>query len=119
MKLRMCFLTLCVLLTPLSAFASNWQELQCGDGWAPVKNVSPSYPTRARERGIEGYVVMSYTITQKGSVANIAVADSNSNAFTRVARNALREMKFPPCVQNGVAIQQENVKIRYEFALVE
>lgn len=119
MKIKILLVTLLVMFAPVSAFARDWQDLQCGDGWAPVKSIAPTYPTRARERGIEGYVVMSYTITQQGEVSDIAVADADSNAFTRVARNALSDMKFLPCVQNGVATQQQDVRIRYEFALVD
>lgn len=119
MEIKALLLTLLVMFTPVSAFARDWQDLQCGDGWAPVKAIAPTYPTRARERGIEGYVIMSYTITLQGKVSDIAVADTNSNAFTRVARNALSDMKFPPCIQNGLATQQQDVRIRYEFALVD
>lgn len=118
MKFKVLFLLLIIGSAP-SAYARDWQDLQCGEGWAPIKSTAPSYPTRARQRGIEGYVIMSYTITQQGRVIDIAVADSDSNAFTRVARNALSDMKFPPCIQNGVATEQVNLQIKYEFALVE
>lgn len=121
MKFRMSFLALlaaCLLSGPASA--KEWKDLQCGAEWAPVQGEAPVYPTRAQARGIEGYIVMNYTISTKGEVTNIAVEDASpGNAFTRVATRALQDMRFPPCMQDGVATQQSGLSIRYEFALVD
>lgn len=123
MKHRFFLLTLlAVFLAPASVFASEikeWKDLQCGPDWAPIQGEAPVYPNRARARGIEGFIVMSYTITPQGKVTNIAVKEAKpANAFSRVATSALSRMQFPPCIQDGVATQQADVNIRYEFALV-
>ena len=43
--------------------------LDAGDGeYLPIVKVQPIYPRRALQRGIQGYVIVEFTVTKNGSV---------------------------------------------------
>ena len=110
-------LVLAVLAAPV-AQANNWQSLDCGKGWGPTNQEAPVYPQRAAERGIEGYIVMGFAISQDGSIEDVTVVEAEpATAFVRTATKAVEAIRFPPCVRDGVAVRQTNVSIRYEFNL--
>lgn len=96
--------------------ARSWDTLQCGDEWGPKSAVAPAYPRRAQERGLEGSVVMGFTINLEGKVEDIEVVEGHS-AFVRSATRAVEKLEFPPCVKDGLATRQANVSIKYDFHL--
>ena len=49
-------------------YAQDWNQYDCGPGWGPISSKAPTYPVRAQKRGIEGYVVMSFTILTDGTI---------------------------------------------------
>ena len=57
----------------------------------PLVRVPPQYPIRASERGIEGWVVLSFTITETGTVRDAKVIDAKpKRIFNRAAIQAIR-----------------------------
>lgn len=104
------------LMTSTSAQARSWDSLQCGDNWGPTKRGVPTYPRRAQQRGIEGTIELSFSLSTEGSIEDVEVIDG-SNIFARSAMQALTETEFPPCIQNGVATEQANLSVRYDFNL--
>lgn len=122
MKSLVSFCTLALSLFALAqapaAVAKEFHELGCGDDYGPTKQKPPVYPRRAEQRGIEGYIVMGFTIAEDGSVRDIEVVDQNpDNTFVRSAMRAVSSMEFPPCVINGQATEQAAVNIKYDFRL--
>ncbi len=64
----------------------------------PTNRVQPEYPMRARRRGQEGFVEMSFTINADGSVdaGSIEVTASEpGGVFDSAARDAIRQWQFP------------------------
>ncbi len=107
-----------MLLLSQNTYAGDWTTFDCGPGWGPTKSKAPSYPKRARELGIEGYIVMSFTVTPEGTVEDIAVVDAKpKRPFVRAATRAVSAMEFPPCLENGLATRLTNVSIKYDFNL--
>ena len=101
-----------------ASFAADWSDYKCGADWGPTKSQAPSYPRRARERGIEGYIVMSFSVTPEGTVEDIKVAEAeNESAFVRSATRAVESLEFPPCMVNGLATRVNEVSIKYDFNL--
>ncbi|WP_262694239.1 energy transducer TonB [Kordiimonas aquimaris] len=83
----------------------------------PIVRVSPAYPTRAAERGIEGYVVVELTVAADGTVAEdsvIVVEAAPKGYFEREAIKAARKFKYKPKVIDGVA--QPVAGVRYSFS---
>jgi protein TonB len=84
----------------------------------PLVRVSPIYPPRATERGIEGYVVVRYTIAVNGTVKDPEVIDSKpSRIFDRAAIRAVKKWKFKPKIVDGEAVEQPGKVIRFPFEL--
>ena len=83
----------------------------------PLVRVPPQYPIRASERGIEGWVVLQFTITETGTVRNPSVVDSKpKRIFDRSAIQAIRKWKYRPRVIDGVAVERtEEVKLTFDL----
>lgn len=106
-----------ILLSPV-AMAREINTLGCGEGYGPTEQNPPVYPRRAQARGIEGYVVMGFTIADDGSVNDIRVVEQEpKNTFVRSAMRAVESLQFPPCIINGEATEQASVSIKYDFQL--
>ncbi len=84
----------------------------------PLVRVDPDYPPRARQRGIEGYVDLEFTIGPVGMVENVRVIAANPPAvFDRAALRAVRRWRYNPQVVEGVAVAREGVRVRLRFVL--
>lgn len=83
----------------------------------PLVRVPPQYPIRAAERGIEGWVVLSFTITAIGTVENPTVLDAQpKRIFDRAAIRALKKWKYRPRIVDGVATSRvEEVKLSFDL----
>lgn len=66
-------------------------------------NSAPGYPPRARAKGIEGRVVLSFTVTADGRVTNATVyeAEPEGQGFEEAALAAARSWSFEPALYNG------------------
>ena len=84
----------------------------------PLVRVDPDYPPRARQRGIEGYVDIEFTISPVGTVQDPRVIGANpSFVFDRAALRAVRKWKYNPKIENGVPVPRQGVKVRLRFEL--
>lgn len=84
----------------------------------PLVRVDPDYPPRARQRGIEGYVDLEFTISAVGTVQDAKVIGSNpAYVFDRSALSAVRKWKYNPKIENGVAVSRSGVRVRLTFEL--
>ena len=90
-----------------------------GDGeYLPIVKVAPQYPRRAAQKGIEGYVVVEFTVSKLGTVKDVQVIEANPpNIFNRAAINAAKKFKYKPKIDNGVASDVAGVRniIRFEL----
>lgn len=122
MKISKPLYTFVILLASMMlaqpALARGVDTLGCGDNYAPTASESPVYPRRAEARGIEGYIVMGFTISDDGTVRDIEVVDQEpANTFVRSAIRAVENLRFPPCIINGKPTEQAAVSIKYDFRL--
>ena len=83
----------------------------------PLVRVPPQYPIRAAERGIEGWVVLRFTITATGTVDNPVVLDAQpKRIFDRAAIRSIKKWKYRPRIVDGVAIQRvEEVRLTFDL----
>ncbi len=86
--------------------------------YLPIVKVAPIYPRRAQTRGIEGYVLLEFTVTKTGAVRDPHILESKPpGIFDRSALNAALKFKYKPKVVNGIAIDVAGVKNRITFEL--
>ena len=84
----------------------------------PLVRIDPDYPMRARQRSIEGWVLLEFTITKAGTVKEPRVVDSHpGNIFDRSALRAVRKWKYNPKIEDGEAVERPGVKVRLKFDL--
>ncbi|WP_348760396.1 energy transducer TonB [uncultured Salinisphaera sp.] len=70
-----------------------------------VKQVSPTYPSTAKQAQIEGKVTMSFTVNPDGSVSNIEIIEANPpRMFDAAAKQAMGRWRFKPAKDNGQAV---------------
>ncbi|MCK6261669.1 energy transducer TonB [Vibrio sp. ZSDE26] len=84
----------------------------------PLHRVEPTYPARALRRGLEGYVVMHFSIDELGRPTEIEVVEANPpRQFEREAIRALKRWKYQPKVVNDKAVVQQGQSVKLEFKL--
>ena len=88
--------------------------------YLPIVKVAPVYPRRAQTRGIEGYVLLQFTVTKSGAVKDPVVVEAKPpGMFDRAAINAALKFKYKPKVVNGDAIDVAGVLHRLTFELAD
>ena len=93
-------------------------SIEEGDEYLPLVKVSPEYPQRALERGIEGYVVLSYTVTKNGSVEDAVVVEASPpGMFERSAIQAALEFKYKPKILDGKPVDVQHVRHRITYEI--
>jgi len=94
------------------------EPFQVSDGdYLPIVKVAPVFPALAAARGMEGYVVIEYTVTTIGSVQDVVVVESSSNVFEASAVKAAYRFKYKPRVIDGRAVPVRGVRTRVSFKL--
>jgi outer membrane biosynthesis protein TonB len=56
--------------------------------YLPIVKVAPIYPQRAAQRGLEGYVIVQYTVGTNGSTKDVVVIESSSALFDQAAADS-------------------------------
>lgn len=94
-------------------------DLGMADGEAiPLVRVTPQYPTRAQNAGIEGWVMVRFDVLPSGEVSNPVVeAAEPSGIFNRAALKAIAKFRFKPKVVDGRAVPYSGVRYRFQFSL--
>jgi protein TonB len=94
-------------------------SMASADGDAvPMVRVPPQYPERAAQRGIEGRVLIEFTISKSGSVKDPKViAYEPSKIFNRAALKAVSQWKYNPKIEDGKAVEQKGIRISIPFRL--
>ena len=87
--------------------------------YLPIVKVAPVYPARALSRGLNGYVIVEFTVTTNGSVRDVFVVESSSTLFERAASEAALKFKYKPRVIDGTAVEVPGVRNRITFEIAE
>ncbi len=93
--------------------------LESGDGeYLPIVKVQPVYPRRALQRGIEGFVIVEFTVTKQGAIRDPHVIEANPEGiFEQAAIDAAMKFKYKPRVVNGDATEVSGVQNRITFQI--
>jgi len=93
--------------------------LSASDGeYLPIVKVAPLYPQSAASRGIEGYVLLEFTVTETGATADPIIIESQpKGVFDTAASKAVLKFKYKPRVENGLPIRVAGVRHVITFKL--
>lgn len=94
-------------------------SLDSGDGeYLPIVKVAPVYPRRALQRGIEGFVIVEFTVSKLGSVTSPVVIEAQpADIFDQAALDAAKKFKYKPRVINGEPTAVAGVQNRITFKI--
>ncbi|MDA0927344.1 MAG: TonB family protein [Proteobacteria bacterium] len=90
--------------------------------YLPLVAIAPQYPTRAAQRGIQGWCLVSFTVDGMGNVVEdtIVVVDAEpQNIFDRSSINAAARFKFQPRVVDGQGVDVPGVQYLFRYQLEE
>ena len=85
--------------------------------YLPIVKVQPVYPARAAQRGLEGYVIVEFTVTRTGTTKDIRVVESSSSLFDKAAMDAAAKFKYKPRVIDGEPVEVPGVRNKITFVL--
>lgn len=84
----------------------------------PIVRFPPEYPQRALMRNVEGWVMMEFTITSSGTVADIVVIDADPPGyFEKAAEKSLSRWKYQPKMVNGKPVSQLKMQELFKFEI--
>jgi TonB family protein len=98
-----CSLAAALSMSALSPLSAANQEAK------PISEVAPAYSLDLRESGVQGEVVVGFTITAAGRVADPVVISTTNAELDKATLAAVRQWKFAPAMNNGVAVSQKAV----------
>jgi|TARA_B110000483_G_scaffold241879_1_gene326038 protein TonB len=98
-------------------------SISATDGdFLPLVAIAPQYPTRAAQRGIQGWCLVSFTVNGLGNVDedSIEVVDAEpANIFDRSSMRAATRFKFQPRVVDGAGVAVPGVQYLFRYQLEE
>jgi periplasmic protein TonB len=84
----------------------------------PLVRIEPEYPQRAAQRGLEGFVVVQFTITPAGTIKDPVVVNAEpKGVFDQAAIKAVMRWKYNPKIEEGTAVERRGVQVRLSFQL--
>jgi protein TonB len=90
------------------------------EDYLPLTAIAPQYPTRAAQRGITGWCLVSFTVDGQGNVDRdtIIVVDAEPpNIFNRSSERAAARFKFQPRVIDGQGVSVSGVQYLFTYVL--
>lgn len=86
---------------------------------APIAlvKVAATYPPRAIGRGLEGYVIVEYTVTALGTVADVRVVETSDPIFAPSAVAAAAQFRYKPRIVAGEPVATPGVLNKFTFVL--
>ncbi|XOV84136.1 MAG: energy transducer TonB [bacterium] len=110
MTLRITFVT--CLLAFMVGCVGDQRPLQLISGTGPI------YPAEAKAQGLQGDVVIRYTVTPQGAVVDAEVVSSEPpGVFDRAALDAVNSWRFNPQVVDGVPQASQGRQSTVSFRL--
>jgi protein TonB len=84
----------------------------------PLVRIDPTYPQREQSRGVEGWVLVQFTVTATGVVRDAVVIESEpKSVFDAAALEAIGRWRYNPRVDRGVAVDRVGLRTVIRFRL--
>ena len=116
---------------PKANFKAGGSFFRDGE-YIPLFKVQPIYPRRAQERGTQGFAIVSFTITDSGSVENAKTIEGYCGdptgpeselrpctMFNSASARAALKLKYKPKIVDGKATSVSDVLHRFTFIMAD
>jgi len=111
------------LLAPMCAAHAEAEDCVDPDHatLTPVHREPAYYPYDAHEAGIEGYVVVTFDVTEEGTVANLRIVESDPRGVFEpgVIRTVSQWQYEPPTDHYGNVVRVCGKRQRFNYSLDE
>lgn len=98
--------------------AAKPKKLRVSSGVAEglkIHAVNPKYPREAREKGIQGDVILQATIDTKGNITNLNAVKGDP-ILAEASIDAVKQWKYKPYILNGEPVEVETtIKIQFHM----
>jgi len=98
--------------------------------YTPLQVVQPRYPSKAQRKGTEGYAIVSFTITKKGTTEDALVVEgkcgdiygekaymTDCTDFNASSLKATKKLRYRPAEINGSPVKVDNVLYRFRYEM--
>ena len=82
-----------------------------------IVRVEPTYPLRAEESSLEGYVTVRFDVNADGTVSNVTVVSSSHRIFEKAAIKAASKFRYKARVVDGIAQATYGLQNRFVFKM--
>jgi periplasmic protein TonB len=99
----------CLAVLAAAQTADTPKRLRISSGVAEglkTHTVNPTYPREAREKGIQGDVILQATIDTKGNIASLRPVKGDP-ILADASIEAVKQWKYKPYVLNGEPVEVE------------
>lgn len=103
----------------LVTIAHMWPRTEI-DGNLPLYKKSTNYPRAAARLEKEGWVLVEFTVTARGTVVNPTIVESEGGEdFERAALDAIEAYRYAPAVLDGQVIATDGVRNKVTFKMAD
>lgn len=89
-----------------------------GGDYLPIAQVAPQYPRSALTQGVEGWVLVEFTIGTEGQVKNPRIVKADPpGVFDESALSAVQRFRFKPRTIGTTPVEVSGVQNRIRFRL--
>ncbi|GER06265.1 hypothetical protein GCM10007972_00080 [Iodidimonas muriae] len=102
--------------------AEAQRVLMANEEWSnsPLKYVAPRYPKAAVDEGIEGCVMVEFTVEETGRTSNVDVVRAEPpHVFDQEAISAAQRIRYEPPTYKGEPVKQFGVAHLFTFHMTE
>ena len=90
------------------------------DGELPIYKKSPAYPRAAARKEKEGWALVEFTVTARGTVVNPTIVESEGGEdFESAALDAVKAYRYAPAVLEGQVIATDGVRKKVTFKMAD
>ncbi|MGI9203329.1 MAG: energy transducer TonB [Woeseiaceae bacterium] len=82
-----------------------------------IISAEPEYPIKASQKGLEGFVVVRFDVSEFGSVENVRVLETSSSLFNQAAIKAAYRARYKPRTIDGVPQRVRGLRKKYVFEM--
>ncbi|MEJ0085956.1 MAG: TonB family protein [Pseudomonadota bacterium] len=102
-------------LTAARAAAAQQSSVVGANSLARIEYVAPKFPAAMRNRSLNGWVELEFTVRADGSTADIVVTNSSPRkVYDSSAIHAIEQWRYQPVLLNGKPVEQRAaVRIRF------